>query len=129
MEQREARRASPPPPPATEQRGPARLSSPAAGHGAEKKGRGRRTAGHGAEEGREREEGGGRGKGWGGGRPAMEERKGWGGGRTASAGSRFRMRKRKKRIEEEGSRWGRGITWWAMSTVTFLACGHPETQH
>ena len=24
---------------------------------------------------------------------------------------------------------GEGITWWAMSAVTFLACGHPETQH
>jgi len=45
--------------------GPPRLPSPAAGHGAKKKGRGRRTAGHGAKERREREEGGRQRKGMG----------------------------------------------------------------
>jgi len=68
------------------------------------------------------------------GRPCAVEKDGsrevgWMAGAGHLAWIQIQNEKEKKRIEEEGSRWGRGITWWAMSTVTFLACGHPETQH
>ena len=54
---------------------------------------------------------------------------GWMAGAGHLAWIQIQNEKEKKMDRGGREQVGEEITWWAMSTVTFLVCGHPQTQH